>query len=476
MKHALILSLLLSGCVYGRGRQTEEPFDLDAELSRGGEQGAASPPTNARDDDPAWWTGFGVSELDALETRAAQSAPDLRTAEARVMRANALATQASAARYPTVSLNGSLSVGRSNSPVGGSIDSRSANVSLPIAWEVDLFARRANAAASARRSASASEADADGIALVLQAQVVEAYFDLVDVRSQRRLLEEDREADAHTSELVLLRFSRGLATAVDVEQARQQEIADDAQLSLLTSAETSARLRLATLLGRPPSTLPELTGSALPPPPADLGAQVHADLLAERPDLRAARSRVSAADHAVGSAIASRLPSIQLSFTPGYSSVRSESSFGNSTSTGINYTAAASLSAPLFDGFAGRARVDEQRANLMEAEAGYERALLGALVEVESTLALERDERAHHEALMRSVEVAERLVAAAQDRFRLGLSDFLPVLGALRSRTLARLALLASERRLLSLRVTLHRAVGGPLPHSAPPPSPEQEP
>jgi NodT family efflux transporter outer membrane factor (OMF) lipoprotein len=474
MKRALPLLLLCVGCVYGRGGRAAEPFDVDAEWSHGGEERARVERPQAAESAP-WWQAFDDPELDRLERLAAAGALDLRAAEARVLRSRALATQAAAARYPTIGLSGSASVSRSISPVGGAVDSRIASVTLPIAWEVDLFARRANGARAARLGAQASEADRQGLALALSAEVADAYFDLLEVRSRRALLEQDREADARTLELVRLRFARGLATAVDVEQARQQEVADDAQLSLLDSGETIATLRLAALLGTRPSQLSAPTAAELPGMPADFSGQVRASMLTDRPDVRAASLRVASADSSVGAAIAARLPTIQLSFTPGYSTLHSQSAFGSGAASGRSYVAAASLSAPLFDGFLGRGRVDAERANLMEAEANYARVLLGALVEVESSLALERDERAHRADLRRSLEIAERLVEAAQDRFRLGLSDFLPVLSALRSRTLARLALLGSSRRLLSLRITLHRAVGGPLPRGASP-SPEQEP
>lgn len=488
---ATLLLIVATGCVYGRGAEPEPPFDLDAEWSEGGEARAEdaredeaprdetprdeTPRDEARAEDAGsdeWWRVFGSPELDALERLALERALDLQAAQARVLRAHAMAQQASAARYPQISATASLSLGRSISPVGGAIDSRSASVSLPIAWEVDLFARRAGTARAAHLSAEASAADRDGVALALSAQVAEAYFDLLEVRARRLLLAEDRQADAHTAELVRLRFARGLASAVDVEQSRQQEIADDAQLSLLDGAETNARLRLATLLGVRPAELPALGGDALPEAPPALGrADVNANMLRHRPDLRAARLRVSAADSSVGAALASRLPTVQLSFTPGYSALHSESSFGASTSSGFSYNAGVGLSVPLFDGFAGRGRTNEQEANLLEAESGYERALLGALTEVDSALALDHDERNHGLELGRSVEVANNLVQAARDRFRLGLSDFLPVLSALRARTAARLAQLASRRRLLSLRVTLHRALGGALPASSTPES-----
>ncbi|NOY90448.1 MAG: TolC family protein [Deltaproteobacteria bacterium] len=478
MKRVLVLSLVLGGCVYGRGHRAEEPFDTELEWSHGGEASAAptAGPSASLDTGSPWWRVFGNAELDRLERMAVDGALDLRAAEARVLRSRALATQAQAARYPSIGLGASASRNRSISPVGGAVDSRIASVSLPISWELDLFARRANEAHAARLGARASEADRDALALSLSAEVADAYFDLLEVRSQRVLLEEDRDADRRTRELVSLRFTRGLSTAVDVEEARQQEVADDAQLSLLGSAETSARLRLAALLGLRPSLLPTAREQALPQAPSSFASEIRANMLTGRPDVRAARLRVSSVDSSVGAAIAARLPTIQLTFTPGYSALHSQSSFGSGSAAGTSYAAAVSLNAPLFDGFLGRGRVDEQRARLLEAEANYERTLIGALVEVESTLALERDERAHHQALRRSVDVAGRLLSAAQDRFRLGLSDFLPVLGALRGRTTARLALLASDRRLLALRVTLHRAVGGPLPDSASPPNPEQEP
>ncbi len=116
----------------------------------------------------------------------------------------------------------------------------------------------------------------------------------------------------------------------------------------------------------------------LPPVPA-LG--VPADLLERRPDVRAARRRVEAADYRVAVAVADRLPALRLQ---GALSEQS-GSIVDLIATPL-YSLLASVTAPLFDHGRRRAEVDRNRAIVEERLADYAQAMLRAMVEVESAL------------------------------------------------------------------------------------------
>ena len=77
---------------------------------------------------------------------------------------------------------------------------------------------------------------------------------------------------------------------------------------------------------------------------------------------------------------------------------------------------------------------------------------------------LERQERLRIQYLEDEFRLANITLEATRDRYRAGLSDFLPVLTALATRQLSELQLVSSRRQLVSYRVQLYRALGGAWP------------
>jgi len=65
------------------------------------------------------------------------------------------------------------------------------------------------------------------------------------------------------------------------------------------------------------------------------------------------------------------------------------------------------------------------------------------------------------------LNTAKNLLAETRNRYSQGLTDYLPVLAAVATEQDLERELITSRRELLSLRIALHRALGGPLTDSA---------
>jgi outer membrane protein TolC len=178
-------------------------------------------------------------------------------------------------------------------------------------------------------------------------------------------------------------------------------------------------------------------------------------MLERRPDLRAAKARVVAADYRVAAAIAARLPSLTLSGSVGLSSP-SLSGFFES----VVWNIVGSVSGTIWDGGRLSAEIDRNEAVLDERVAVYAQALLTALVEVESALVQEKQARARIDILGAQVRTARATLEAARSRFGAGVGSYLATLTALRSLQQAEQSLLGAKRQLLSARVQVYRALG----------------
>ena len=257
------------------------------------------------------------------------------------------------------------------------------------------------------------------------------------------------------------------------ERGQRQRVASQRALLALSQAQIDLTVqRLAVLLGQAPgSTEFPLDDPTLPEVGPTPDVEVPATLLRDRPDIRAVQTRVAAADRRVAAAIGARLPQITLSYTPSYSWLRAEPEgagdevpFQEETIDGFTWNVGAQLSVPLFDGMFGRSQIRTQRAVVDEVVELYAETILNALVEVEGALVLERQERMRIGFLEEEFRLASITLDATRDRYRAGLSDFLPVLTALTTRQLAELELVTARRQLVSYRVQLYRALGGVWP------------
>jgi outer membrane protein TolC len=187
-------------------------------------------------------------------------------------------------------------------------------------------------------------------------------------------------------------------------------------------------------------------------------AGLPADLLWQRPDVRAAGERLEAARLRVGARKAERLPSISLTGSLGLQSSSADGLFDISQWFS---NLAAGLTAPLFLGGRLNANLDAAEARYAQQVAIYGRSVLTAVGEVESALLSYREERARYELLQAQLDQAEASVALQAERYRSGVAEYTDFLDALRIRLNVATTLTGSARDVALARLAVHRALGG---------------
>jgi len=412
-----------------------------------------------------WWEGFGDPQLTALIEEGLTAGTDLRIAQARFDRADALVREARSRLLPSLQANGEIGgtkqsynylVPRAFAPQGWQ-DYGQATARLD--WELDFWGRNRAALAAARSDAAAAQAEAAAARLILSTGIAQAYADLADLYAQADAARRAVEVRRRTVELMDGRRVQGLENAGAVERARSALASSQGELAALDEAVSLTRNRIAVLLGAGPDR-----GLSVERPTAraaeDFGlpANLPADLIGRRPDVIAARSRAQAAASRIKEARAAFYPNVNLAGLIGLQSlgigdlVKSGSTFG---------TAGPAISLPIFDGrrLAGVYRAAE--ADYRGAVAEYDGALAQALREVADAAA---SERALAERIGRADE-AERAAAAAwtvaDNRHRGGLATSLDVLVAEDALIDARRTLATLRNRRFALNVVLIRALGG---------------
>jgi len=463
----------------------------------------------------AWWTSLGSEELNVLMERALSDNFTIAQAAARIRQADALLKQSRAPMLPAVNFGADAELSRrgidtgesyelenstqrlsaisalvsggggaagadalgaagtalrsartrlgglqtllEDQPSGSSVSSaESYGLGLSASYEVDLWGRVRADAAAAADSLTATTEDAYAAMHSVAGQVALTWLDILSYEQIIAVTRAQAETNQKNLELIELRYRSGLATALDVYQQRQAVADSEAALPLLEARAALLRHSLAVLLGQPPKTELGITATSFPDAGALPETGLPADLLARRPDVRAAGLRLRAADWQVSAAQADRLPSLTLSAGAQLGAENIDLLFGNWLTT-----LAASLTGPVFDAGRRQAEVERVRAAADEWLAFYQEIVLNAVAEVEDALTLIDRQEAYIAALAKQREAAENAYREALGRYRMGQTDYLPVLTALRNtQSLERAAVEAAHDR-LTYRVQLHLALGG---------------
>lgn len=445
---ALSTTLLVTACADKYADKADEIVDVPSTF--------ASTPVDA-EAGQQWCTDFGDPELATLVDQAYGSNFTMLAGWARLRQAEAAAESADASLFPTI--DAELSAGRdrrpSGLPQGGTSADNQFRASTGVAYEVDLWGRLAATRKAADYEYEATRADAESLAITLSANVAETYFDVVAQNEQIALLEDQIDVSEKFLELTMLRLEQGTSTALDVQQQRQQVESLQGQLALAEARRDSAAYRLAALVGKTPGEFEAPQAETLPQAPF-LRAGIPAELLEQRPDLRAARLRLEASDERSVAIARDRLPRLRLSASLFLQAAELGNLFDD-----VFYSLLGAASAPLFDG--GRRRAETRAAEARAEAALYDYAgtLLTALSEVGSALVLQERQQDFVESLARQNEAAESVLNLARDRYRVGAISYLQVLTALQSYQTTQQNLVSARRQQLSYGLQLCRAAGG---------------
>lgn len=400
-----------------------------------------------------WWRGLGDSRLTALVEDALRANPDLGAARAALREARSLRSVAAAALGPAV--DGAASASRGNT--GGRRTERY-SLAVDASWEADLFGARRLDLAAAAADAQRVEARLADVQVSLAAEVALQYVALISAERRLAIARANLASQSETLQLTKWRVQAGLASSVELEQARSNREQTAATIPQFEASRGAAEHALAALTGAAPGTLALAPGSALPAVPARIAAGIPAALLHRRPDLRAAERAFAAESARVGVAAAARYPALRLSGSIG-SDALTLGALGSAASLGRSLLAG--LTAPLFDGGRRQGQLEAQEAARDQAFEAYRGAVLAALQEVEDALlALERG-RTREAALQRSTEAARHAALLARQRYQSGLIDFQTVLDTERSLRAAEDSLAGAEADQVTTLVKLYKALGG---------------
>lgn len=415
-----------------------------------------------RDVDPAWWVGYADPTLTALVDEALSANQDVGIALQRVIQARAGSDAQASRLWPTVGLQASASRSESGLPAPvkqGLPDTRALRVGVEVAWEIDLAGGVRAARDAAQADAAAAAVGVEGVRLLVACEVARQYFVLRGADERLRIVQALAAAQRETATRVASRLREGQASAFDLDRARAEADALDAQVPSLRTLAGISQTRLAVLLGRNPSVRVTVdTPSYAWPRTREIGTGQPSELLMRRPDLIAAEARFAAETLRGNEARAQWWPKLFLSALLGRQDLRLNAldlapmHFSN---------VALAFAAPLFNAGRIEAGIRAQSARAEEALLVWQKAVLVAVQEVEDSLLSRSEEARRGAALATAVEHRRRSLQRAQSLQREGQIDLLMLLDVQRSVLSSELALSDSRLQQVLADVQLYKALGG---------------
>ena len=517
IKFLPIAALLLAGCTVGPDFQQPSLWSPASWFSARPNPARleASMPV-AEPVDAEWWKNFNDPVLTGLVRRVAAGNLDVRTSAVRLAESRAQRSVAGADQFAQINGNGSYTRERlskqgvislvggggsgANSVSGGTSSNTQSNglggrqggfpssVAGPSAipafdlfqggfdasWELDLWGRVRRSVESAD---AALEASTEAQRAQLLSSIAEVARDYVQLRGTQDTLRITRDNLAAAQESVRLTTERargGLATDLDVANARAQLESTAATIPQLEQQEAQGINAISLLLGMPPGTLrAELSPrKPVPPVPPRVPVGLPSELARRRPDIRQAEAQLHSATADIGTAKADFYPRLTLSGSVALQALQVRN-LGFSAGT---YSYGPSLTIPIFEGGRLRGTLALREAQQQEAAVAYQRTVLQAFTDVDNALIAYTAEQRRRVRLAEQVAQSRRAFNLAQDQYRQGLTDFLQVLTAQRTMLAAEQQLSDSTATVSSNLVALYKALGGgweaDLPMDGPAPKP----
>lgn len=350
-----------------------------------------------------WRDSLGDPALADLLARADAGALDVKSALARLEKADAEVEAAEAAGRLQVTVGAVAAIGNRNLHDGAR---SAATPTLETSLDLDVWHRFARGRKAARDDRTAAAWDVDAARLMVAAETVRTYAALQAARDAEAAALRRRDAAGSALRLIRLRVSAGAASARDLDPRAHDAAAADAQLAQARAEIALQSARLGDLTGQrdlvPPPAAP-LPLAAAPQPAAS--AQVD-----RRPDVKAAYARLAAADQRRAAAVLAARPTFQIAAALGSPDAAIATLLDVRA---LAWAAAGTIAHEILDGGMHRAKVHVASAEADIADIAYRQAVLTGWSEMRDALADEAQ-------AARQVAIAQSDLAAARAALQTG--------------------------------------------------------
>lgn len=421
---------------------------------------------------PHWWQAFQDPALDRLIRQVLEKNNDLAVAALKVKQArlNAGLTTTNLTPEAAASLTAiqQKSWQQTNlAEPGGNVPPMASNnalnnqttqygTSLSLSYELDLWGKLADERAAANFEADATEQDRQAAALALIGTTATLYWKQGYLNQLIVLNQQSLSYTQHSLQIAQAHYQSGANGKLEVLQAEQSVASQQAALESLYRQRDENRNALAILLDQPPETafgsritLPDRPLPAIP-------AGLPADVLAQRPDVKAAELRVRSGYATRENTRKSYYPTFSLTGALSTSSEQLRSAMQNPTGS-----IGSGLTLPFIEWQTTRLNIAKQRVVYEQAVRNFRQTFYTALSEVENQLSARQHYLNAGSQLARALSLTQQTESISAVRYQAGDTEIQSWLDQQENRRNAEKALLENRYQQLTTQMALYQALGG---------------
>lgn len=383
--------------------------------------------------DDTWWKNFDDPVLDELIETALKNNYDLRTAFNNINIALNTYRATRSGYFPTLSATAGWEKDRISGLMygGGSATKRQYwTGQLGISWQVDLFGKITKQLEAKKASYQATQAEWAATMLTVVSEVIKEYIDLRVAQKQLELMQQHAESQLDIVEMVLARQEAGVASMLDVAQAKTVYYSTLANIPGYENTITSCLNALAVLTGTYTYNLPDelrATPQELPKYQQLVSIGIPLDLLRRRPDIIEMEKTVASYAAQLGVAKKDFLPSLTIEGTISTVARDADKLF---TRQSLGYTIAPTLTWNFPTGGELTYNVRVARETLDNEINNYNYTVINAVEEVNNAISSFRNAMMYIKSLDDVVIWARKSLSLSVDLYRNGLTAFSNVVDA----------------------------------------------
>lgn len=376
--------------------------------------------------------------------------------------------QANASLFPDLNLQVNAATNRSsdNSINGmsaamfaGSKHIEDYNVSLGLSWEADIWGKIGRQKEAARNTYLQTEAAARAVQTQVVANVAQGFFNLLMLDAQLEIAHHNVILNDSTLMVIRLQKEAGQVNSLAVQQAEAQRLSAALLVPQLEQTIAIQENALRTLAGALPSKIERKVSLTAFTVPEHLTTGIPADILAIRPDVKAAELAVMAANARVGATQANMYPSLNITASGGINAFKASNWFNIPGS--LFGTVAGGLTQPIFQRRQLKTQFEIAKVEKEKSVIEFKRSVVNAVTEVTDALVKLEKLKKQRELEESRVQTLKQAIKNADMLFKNGMANYLEIITAQSNVLQSELNLMDIERQQLSAMVDLYRSLGG---------------
>ena len=458
--YVVVASALLSSCNIYKSYKRPDDIKIDglfrdtASVSLTGGYGETDGDTATIASLP-WREVFTDPQLQILIEQGLASNTDLQSAQLSVKQAEASLMSSKLAFLPSFALAPQGTI----SSFDQSKASQTYQLPITASWQIDLFGDLLNAKRGAKASLLQSKAYKQAVQTQLVAAIANYYYTLLMLDEQLAITQETAVKWEENVATMKAMKDAAMTNEAAVTQSEATYYSVLASIPELKQTIRETENNLCVLLGQAPQAISRGT-LASQQMPAYVSAGVPLQLLANRPDVKAAEMALATAYYATNRARSAFYPLVNITGSLGWTN----SAGGAIVNPGkLLASVVGSITQPLFQRGSLIAQLKITKAQQEQAKLSFQQALLNAGNEVSNALFQYQTNLEKETIRRQQVEALEKSVDFTTDLFKSGTegTSYLEIITAEQSLLSARLSEVSDTFSKIQAVVNLYQAVGG---------------